>query len=265
MPKVKVNDIAMYYEIHGQGEPVVFVAGFSADHLAWGDVLNQFKQKYKVILLDNRGAGQTDIPTSDYNIKQMAADIAELCKLLEIDNAHFVGSSMGGYIVQQLAYDYPALIKSLVISNSAMSTRTPFHFYVEAQYELIKANAPFDAIIKASCAWCYSYKYLSQPGIFEELKQYILQNPYPFTLPGYKSQYAALDAFDSSEWANKIEARTLVIGANEDIILPHKLAEALAKEIPHSTYYCFEECGHLPFVEQPEKFVSVLNNFWSNL
>nr|WP_258956523.1 alpha/beta fold hydrolase [Legionella sainthelensi] len=68
MPRIKVNDISMYYERHGQGEPIVFIAGFSADHLAWAAIVEYLKEKYQVILFDNRGIGQTDIPEGLYSI-----------------------------------------------------------------------------------------------------------------------------------------------------------------------------------------------------
>jgi 3-oxoadipate enol-lactonase len=64
---------------------------------------------------------------------------------------------MGGFVVQMLAYQYSELVKSVVISNSAMLTYTPFHLYVAAQLELIKANAPLESLIKASCCWAFSF------------------------------------------------------------------------------------------------------------
>lgn len=261
MPKIKVNDISMYYEIHGQGEPVIFVSGFSADHLPWMPIVEKFSNHYQVVLFDNRGAGQTDIPQGPYTIEQMANDIAELCKQINISKAHFVGNSMGGYLVQMLAYRYPSLVKSLVISNSALFTYTPFHFYVAAQLELIKANAPAESLIKASCAWAFSYRYLSQPEKLNELVQWGLNNPYPFTVMGYEAQYAALDAFDSRSWAKEIKAPTLVIGGDQDLIFNPQLFETLAKEIPGSIYHCFKECGHLPHLEYPEEYASLVKNF----
>jgi 3-oxoadipate enol-lactonase len=169
MPKIKINDITMYYETHGQGEPLVFVSGFSADHFVWESVFEKFTDKYQVILFDNRGAGQTDVPQGPYTIEQMAKDTADLCAHLGITQAHFVGNSMGGFIVQMLAQQHSHLVKSAVISNSAMLTYTPFHLYIAAQLELIKAKAPLESLIKASCCWAFSFQYLMQPGKREEL------------------------------------------------------------------------------------------------
>ena len=91
------------------------------------------KDKYQVIILDNRGAGQTDVPDGPYTVDQMANDVAALCSALGIHQAHFVGNSMGGFILQTLAFRYPELVKSAIIGNSAATIHTAFHIYVDVQ------------------------------------------------------------------------------------------------------------------------------------
>lgn len=261
MPKIKVNDIEMYYETYGQGEPLVFIAGFSADHFCWHEVFEHFTDKYQIILLDNRGAGQTDVPKGPYSIEQMADDVAVLCEKLDVTSAHFTGNSMGGYIVQMLAYRHPTLVKSLVIGNSVMVVHSGFHFYLAAQLALLQAQVPLEIIIKTSLSWVYSYQFLAKPGKLDELVQLALANPYPFTLTGYQGQQAALNGFDSRSWIEQITVPTLVLAADQDIVFIEPTVKALAKQIPNAKYYCFENCGHLPQIEYPEQYVKVVKDF----
>jgi pimeloyl-ACP methyl ester carboxylesterase len=261
MPKIKINDITMYYEMHGEGEPLVLVSGFGADHLGWTPVLDAFAKDYQVILFNNRGIGQTDIPEGDYSIEQMADDIFSLCAALNIKNAHFIGNSMGGHLVQMLAYRYPTLVKSLVISNSAVSIKSVFHVYLSAQLELMKANAPVEALMKAMISWAFSSYYLSQPGKLDELIRLGKNNPHPFTITGYEGQLAALHAFDSSGWLEKIKVRTLVLTGDQDIILFPALSKQLAADIPNAQFYCFENCGHIPHIEYPQEYVRIVKKF----
>lgn len=263
MPKIQVNDIAMYYETHGKGEPLVLIGGFSVDHTTWASVIDKFSDHYQVVLFDNRGAGQTDVPEGHYSVLQMAEDIAALCSALNINQAHFVGSSMGGHILQTLAYRYPQLVKSAVISNSAMTTQCCFHFYVTAQLELLKADAPLVSLIKASCSWLFSYSFLSRPSMIDNLIQFTLQNPFPFTLTGYEGQYAALNSFDSREWVDKIQVPTLVLSADQDLIFRESFTKQLAERIPNARYFCFAGCGHLPHIEYPDKFAEIVKEFHS--
>lgn len=99
MPTAKLNDITMYYEVQGEGTPLIFIGGFSADHLVWAEQALAFMSDFQVITLDNRGAGQTTIPDGAYTVEQMADDVVSLCQHLDIEQAYFVGHSMGGCIL----------------------------------------------------------------------------------------------------------------------------------------------------------------------
>lgn len=261
MPKIKVNDINMYYEVHGQGEPLVMIAGFSADHFTWLPVVELLKSSYQIILLDNRGAGQTDVPDEPYTIQQMADDVMMLCHGLGINKANFIGSSMGGFILQQLAHDYPGLVKSAIIANSAITIDSVFHLYVAAQYELMQANAPKPALLKASSCWAFSYQFLTQPRMMDQLVELNMQNPFPFSMQGYAGQYAALGAFNSRAFAPAIRVPVMVVGADQDLIFSERTTRELASHIPGAIYRLFDECGHLPMIEYPEKFSALVKDF----
>lgn len=263
MPKIKINDISMYYEIHGEGEPLVLISGFSVDHVIWDELVLRLKNHYKIIIFDNRGSGQTDVIHKPYTIAEMSHDTAQLCHHLNIKKAHFIGNSMGGFILQHLAYHYPQLVQTAIISNSATSIKCNFHFYLDAQLELLKAKAPLSALIKASCTWVYSYTFLTRPQMLDNQIELGLNAPYPFTIEGYESQYAALCQFDSSDWLHKITIPTLVVGGDEDMIFPEPLIKNLVSHIPRAKYYSFRHCGHLPFMEYPDEFAKVANEFMS--
>ena len=170
---------------------------------------------------------------------------------------------MGGYIVQTIAYTYPDFVKNLVISNSVMKTNLCFNLYAEAQLELRKASAPLRSILKASLACVYSANYLAHLGRVDELIELGINYPHAFTLKGYEAQFAALTAFDSRVWASKINARTLVIGSDEDLIFREASFKLLAKTIPNAVYHGFKGVGHIPFIEQPDEFVAVLEDFFA--
>lgn len=260
MPKVKLTDIAMYYETQGQGEPIVFLAGFSCDHTMWAEVTPHLAG-HQVILVDNRGVGQTDAPAEAYSIEQMAKDTVLLCDHLGVQQAHFVGNSMGGFLVQQISYQYPERVKTATISNSATSAHVSFQIYLQAQLEMIKAETPLATLIKAACSWVYSHRFLSQGDTLNKLIQMGIDNPYPFTISGYEGQLAALNQFDSSQWVDKIAAPTLVVGGNQDLVFNEKVVQQLSQLIPQASYYGFKECGHLPPIEYPEQFASILSEF----
>src|SRR6266567_1513059 len=115
MPYVKVNDINMYYEIHGDGEPLVLIVGLATDISEWDAIIGWLAKKYKVLAFDNRGAGRTDKPDAHYSIEMMANDTVGLMQTLGIEQAHVLGISMGGRIALALALQHPKRVKKLVL------------------------------------------------------------------------------------------------------------------------------------------------------
>ena len=106
MPKVKVNDINMYYEIHGKGEPLVLLQGMGVEMTSTYNTITEFAKNYNVIALDNRGSGRTDMPDIPYSIDMMAEDTVGLLDKIGVSSAHFLGISMGSRIALVMAAKY---------------------------------------------------------------------------------------------------------------------------------------------------------------
>jgi len=129
MPFAQIKDITMYYEVRGDtGTPLLLVMGLGASHLSWEpEAVARFAARHRVILFDNRGVGQTDIPTTPpYTMPQFAADAVGLLDALGIDRAHVFGVSMGGMIAQHIALDFPERVRGL-----ALGCTTPGGRHVE--------------------------------------------------------------------------------------------------------------------------------------
>src|SRR5262245_37969923 len=101
MPKVPANGIELYFETHGDGEPLLLIAGFACDHTMWSDVIGVLAGHYRVIVFDNRGVGRSTSPDSPYTIRMMAGDAAALLDEIGVGPAHVAGYSMGGQIAQE--------------------------------------------------------------------------------------------------------------------------------------------------------------------
>ncbi len=86
MPKVRVNDIEMNYELHGEGEPLVLIMGLTGSLEGWRPLLPAFAREYRVLIFDNRGAGLTDKPAGPYSMPMMADDAAGLMDALGIES-----------------------------------------------------------------------------------------------------------------------------------------------------------------------------------
>ena len=162
MPTVKVNDIEMYYELHGKGAPLIFIQGFSSNRLTWEEYIEPLSKHYQLILFDNRGSGQTSSTEGHYTIKMLADDTAALLKALAISKCYAVGHSMGGVIVQQMCISHPDLIRKGIIANSFAKAPNKWNSFMEWMKKLIHLKIEKRLFIEGVLPWIYSEEFLKR-------------------------------------------------------------------------------------------------------
>lgn len=117
MPYAKVGDINLYYEVHGKGEPLVFINGWFMPLGLFYPLVPVFAREYQVITFDNRGAGKSDTPEGLYSLEIMAEDLAGLLDVIGIEKAHFLGHSMGARIAEEVALRFPEKVRSIILAG----------------------------------------------------------------------------------------------------------------------------------------------------
>jgi 3-oxoadipate enol-lactonase len=259
MPNLKINDVDLYYETYGQGEPLVFISGFTADHSLWEGVVGAYTHKYQVIIFDNRGVGNSsDKPDYPYTAQVMADDTIGLLKALELPQAHFVGHSFGSCVTQTIALKYPAFVKSAVLANTLLKAHPRLILFGETRQELMKAGIAASTNAKLNSMLCFSNQFLSPPGRIEQL---IKVKSTTMSLKGYQHQLDGLKAFDSRPWVTDIKKPCLLICADEDLLADVADSQFIEKNIKTAEYFCFKNVGHIPMIEHPDIFNQVVLQF----
>src|SRR6476660_7921954 len=119
MPKVRLNDIEIYYEEHGRGRPMLFLSETACDGEVWKiHQVPEFSKDHRVIIHDYRGTGQSSKPSIDYTTQMFARGVIALIDHLNADDASVVGRSIGGRVGQLVALDYPGRVKKLVLAST---------------------------------------------------------------------------------------------------------------------------------------------------
>jgi pimeloyl-ACP methyl ester carboxylesterase len=118
MPMIRLNDLDVFYETRGRGDPVLLVHGLGSSTEDWESQVDALAREFTVVAYDVRGHGRSGKPAGAYSVSLFAADAAALIAALKLAPVHVVGLSMGGMIAFQLAADHPELVRSLVIVNS---------------------------------------------------------------------------------------------------------------------------------------------------
>jgi pimeloyl-ACP methyl ester carboxylesterase len=281
--KVKVNDINVHYEIHGKGEPLLLIQGLGYSSWMWFKQIPDFSREYKVIVFDNRGVGDSDKPDIEYTIEKMADDATGLLKAVGIKSAHVLGASMGGFIAQQMAINYPDMVKSLALVSTSFSGRDVMHVGASSLFSTFagfwgcipamldfsgKGNAPIvnsfgltpEKKIRYGLSLALSPEYLnSHMEEIDRIVEWRLAHPQP--LYAWKRQLMAGMKFDASDSVCQIMAPTLVVTGSADKVVPPESSKRLAEKIPNSRLVEIQGTGHLPFIETADDFNQLVLGF----
>lgn len=259
--KTYLNGINLYYEIHGEGEPLVLIAGLTAHSGSWPNQLPEFAKHYQVIMLDNRNSGRSDIDNINYNVKTMAEDVIALLDHLQISSAHILGRSMGGYIAQEIAINHPSYVNKLILSVSipvsSISKNLLFDHFLNLK------DPSFDQRLfwKELIFWENSPLLLKDAETLEEAVTGCLANPYMQSYEGFKNQIRAIQEHNSEDRLQLIKSPTLVVTGEQDLLTPPKETQALANKISNARWECLPKAGHAVHDDQAKLFNELVLEF----
>ena len=262
MPKARVNGIDLHYVELGasDAEPLLLIMGWGGDHTAWAFQLPAFSQRYRVVALDNRGAGQSDAPDASYTIPGMAADAVGLLDALGIRRAHVCGASMGGMIAQEIALRHAGRVLTLQLH----CTLARFDAYGELTVDSllrIKERADREEYARAMLPWILSRKTAEKPELVQALVQRALDNPYPTSYTGLRRQADGIRGHRTLEQLGAIRMPVLVTVGADDILVPPAFSREIHAAIPHAELAVVPDAGHIHFIEQAETFNRIVLEF----
>ena len=258
MPTAKVNGISLYYKVQGEGEPLILIMGFSGRHEAWFCQTRDFKRYYRVVTFDGRGVGNSEKASGSYTIRTMADDIIGLMNHLEIDRAHILGTSMGGIVAQEIAINYPARVRKLVLG----STYAGGDEMSDVSSEIQKALGLGEDFTEADIRSVDIMKFMSTVTALSFNKRL-----YRLILVPLSKRYARsigfeelMGQFEASATCNtldslhNIEAPTLVITGTRDRVVPPVSSEVIAGRIPGAKLVKIDGGSHAIHMEMRGRF-----------
>ena len=265
MPVVQANEIEIYYEEHGSGEPLLLIMGWGGNAATWDPQLEGLAERYRVIAFDNRGAGRTKAPDGPYTISQMAADTAGLLHALGVPKAHVFGVSMGGMVAQELALDYPDLVGALILGcTSPGGSNATGKERLQEDIEAVRTTNGTDM---AEPEWFSEFlkRLWTEEALAKsasQLQDFVLSLiRFPPSTRGLHWQIDAVSVHDTYDRLPLIGQPTLVITGGEDSLIDPGNADILAERIPGAELRVFPGLKHAFHLEQPDKVNSVIIDF----
>ena len=261
--KVKVNDINMYYEIHGDGFPIVMIMGLAANVDWWTpDFLGGISKKFKTIIFDNRGAGRTDKPDVEYSIKMFADDTVGLMDALNIKKAHVLGTSMGGMIAQELVLNYPERVEKFVLCCTHCGGGKYILPSPEVMETLMKGTEGMtpEESTELIIPFLFTEDFIkNNPDVIEITREKILKEPIPEF--SYQRQIDAVMKFNAGRRLKKVNTATLILQGKKDVLVNPQNAEILAKLIPGAKKLLLDNNGHSIFNPNTERVIEEVLKF----
>jgi 3-oxoadipate enol-lactonase len=263
---VKTHGAELYYEVHGQGAPLMLVMGIGYDSSLW--TLAQvpaLSQQFQVIIFDNRDAGRSSRATRPYTIADMADDTASLMDALDIQRSHVVGLSMGGMIALELALRHSARVDRLILSGcGAAPARAAFDPI--RTWSWVKAHDPSGEIFAGQqFTWLFSSAFLRNGPAVQQTLAMLSSNPHPMEPAGYDRQAQAYLHYDVLDRLAGIQAPTLVIVGEQDLLTPPHVCREVASKIPGAKLEVITGDGssHVVSLERPDDFNGLVRRFLS--
>lgn len=256
MPKIQSNGINLYYEIHGEGQPLLFIHGLGSSARDWEFQVQEFAKSYKVITFDLRGHGQSDKPAGRYTMSMFAADTVGLLKALGVKSPHVVGLSLGGGVAFQMAVDASLPFKSLVIVNSTpeLIVRT-----FKDRLMVWQRIAIVNLLGMRKMGEVLSKRLFIKPEQ-EDIRKVFVERWAENDKRAYLNSMRALVGWSVSARIGSIQCPTLIIGADQDYS-PVSVKEAYTAKIPNAQLVIIPDARHATPVEHPQEFNRVLQIF----
>ncbi|MDD3814215.1 MAG: alpha/beta fold hydrolase [Desulfocapsaceae bacterium] len=261
MPNTVINNVDLYYETHGQGMPLVLLAGLASDSQSWLPVIERLSRHYLVITLDNRGVGRTTPQDIETSIPQMVDDSVKLIKHLGFSSVNILGHSMGGFVALDLAIRYPDCVHKLILAGTAASNSIRNNVLFSDLATCLETGMDPELWFRNIFFWIFSEQFFENEAAVKEAVRYAIEYPYPQSAIAFRNQVQAIARYDCTKALSGVTAETMVISGKEDLLFPPEVCSRLAQAIPGATFSVIDKAAHSIHMEQPQVFTDCVLEF----
>jgi pimeloyl-ACP methyl ester carboxylesterase len=255
MPTVQANGIDVYYEVAGEGEPLVLIPYLAADQACYAFQVAEYANHFTCFTVDLRGAGLSGKPEGAYTTELLADDVAGFMQAAGVDRAHVAGLSLGAAAGMWLAAKHPERVASLSL-HSAWDSSDPFLRAVVESWRIMAQGlgSVTDMVIQGIFPWCFTPElYAARPEYIDSLADFVRGRPMP-PVDAFLRQSQAVLNHDARKVLGAVRAPTLITFGQHDLVTSTRFAGPLTAAIPGSDVVVFENCSHAPIYEDVAGF-----------
>jgi pimeloyl-ACP methyl ester carboxylesterase len=257
---IPAGEVRLWVERSGEGPPLLLVPGLGAGTWLWAASREALASRFSLIMPELRGSGRSDKPDERYTVAGFAADCVAVMDALGIARAHVLGASMGGFVAQCLAADWPERVDRLVLAGTAIGGQNQVGPTGDVLARTIRPRGRSRRErLEDMYGLNFSDRFLAEhPERLEAITRWRLEHPQPES--AYYRQLLAGNAYDGSAVAPRVSAPTLVCAGADDIVVPIENAHALTAAISGARLSVFPG-RHLFFYEANGGFADAVSSF----
>src|ERR1051325_2507745 len=260
MAWAELTDCRAYYEVIGEGEPLLLIPGLGATCRLWDPIVPELARHFTLIMLDNRGMGLSKAKKKPRTLADYSADYAELLDYLNIDETHVLGLSLGGIAAQRLAVDHPQKIKRLILMSCA-DRFSPYLLRITALLGHSLRWFPRMLFLQTMELLATAPLYLDEHvDEIDRMMKEKCADPVPKSAMATRLRCVLRSELEPADY--RITAPTLVVAGEYDALIPACYAKIMADKIPGSHFVLLKGGGHNPLTEMPDISLPLVIKFF---
>jgi 3-oxoadipate enol-lactonase len=258
-------DLRIAYErrgaLHSRRPWLVLIQGLGFDRSGWAPVTRRLQRRFRLLLVDNRGSGRSDVSADSLAIADLSNDVIRVLDAARVRRGHVLGTSLGGMVAQELAIEHPERVNRLVLACTTPGW--PYAFPMPASSaQLMTATGQLrrEVALRRHVENALSTRTVkTRPELVERLIAH--QRRRPNDPAAWAAMAAAGARYSGGMRQTRIQAPTLVLHGAADTVVDPRNSQLLAERIPNAQLTIFPDLGHLFFWEDPNGFVDVVTSF----
>jgi pimeloyl-ACP methyl ester carboxylesterase len=261
VPYARRDGVQLYYEVEGQGPPLLLLEGLGYGLWMWYRQRPALRAHFTLVLPDHRGVGRSDKPDEPYTIGILAEDALAVLDAAGVGRTHVLGVSMGGMVALDLALRHPERVDRLVLVSTTPGGPQAEPMPQATLDALLAARAlPGREGLRAAMALAFAPGYPeAHPEEVERILDWRVEQPQPAY--AWARQFQAAASFDVSGRLHEVTHPTLVVAGSADRVLPASNSALLGRRLRNGRVHVFEGAGHLVFIERADEFNALVVGF----
>jgi len=249
----------LYWTEYGTGEPLLLIMGLGATHVWWHRLTPILASRFRTILFDNRGVGESDMPPGPYDMATLADDAMAVLDAAKVETAHVFGASMGGMIAQEVVLRHPQRVRSLILGCTACGGRDVVPAAREVR-EMLTARGNLTREESARNMVPYTFDAgTPRERIDEDIAVRLAAN---VPNDGYFAQLEAIRSWTGTlSRLPAITTPTLVIHGETDALVPPENGRIIARAIPNAQLVMLPHASHIFYTDQLEASADAILSF----